>query len=73
VLPVADASSLATIVDGVVLSARYGVTHKELLRRAVANLEQVGAVPLGIVMNMVPAKADVAEGYGYRYDYDSGS
>lgn len=71
VLPVADASSLATIVDGVVLSARYGVTRKELLRRAVTNLEQVGAVPLGIVMNLVPARADVAEGYGYRYESGS--
>jgi receptor protein-tyrosine kinase len=72
-LPVADATGLAVIVDGVVLSVRYGTTRKEQLQQARATLDRVGARTLGVVLNIVPPKAEVtsAYGYGYGYGYDA--
>jgi len=71
-LPVADASGLAVHVDGVLLSIRYGSTRKEQVQQAVATVERVGAKMLGVVLNIVPPKAQVmsAYGYGYEYGYD---
>ncbi|MGZ4518441.1 MAG: polysaccharide biosynthesis tyrosine autokinase, partial [Mycobacteriaceae bacterium] len=66
-LPVADASGLAPVVDGVLLSVRYGSTRKDQLRQAKLTLERVRARILGLVLNIVPAKADVATSYGYGY------
>lgn len=68
-LPVADASGLAVIVDGVVLSIRYGSTRKEQLQQTRATLDRVGARTLGVVLNIVPPKAEVTSAYGYGYDY----
>jgi receptor protein-tyrosine kinase len=72
-LPVADASGLAVIVDGVVLSVRYGSTRKEQLLQTRATLDRVGARTLGVILNIVPPKAEVisAYGYGYGYGYDA--
>jgi capsular exopolysaccharide synthesis family protein len=72
-LPVADSSGLAVMVDGVVLSTRYGTTRKEQLQQARATLDRVGARTLGVILNIVPPKADVtsAYGYGYTYGYDA--
>jgi capsular exopolysaccharide synthesis family protein len=72
-LPVADASGLAVIVDGVVLSVRYGSTKKEQLQQTRATLDRVGARTLGVILNIVPPKAEVtsAYGYGYGYGYDA--
>jgi capsular exopolysaccharide synthesis family protein len=72
-LPVADASGLAVIVDGVVLSIRYGSTKKEQLQQTRATLDQVGARTLGVILNIVPPKAEIttAYGYGYGYGYDA--
>ena len=70
-LPVADASGLAVIVDGVVLSVRYGSTRSEQLQQARAMLDQVGARTLGVILNIVPPKADITQAYGYGYDYAS--
>ena len=75
-LPVADASGLAVTVDGVLLSVRYGVTHKDQLQQARATLDRVGARTLGVILNIVPPKAEVSSafgyGYGYAYDADRG-
>ena len=68
-LPVADASGLAVLVDGVVLSIRYGSTRKEQLRETRATLDRVGARTLGVVLNIVPPKAQIASAYGYGYSY----
>ncbi|WP_299955335.1 polysaccharide biosynthesis tyrosine autokinase [uncultured Modestobacter sp.] len=68
-LPVADASGLAVLVDGVVLSVRYGSTRNEQLQQARATLDRVGARTLGVVLNIVPPKAEVTSAYGYGYDY----
>jgi Mrp family chromosome partitioning ATPase len=72
-LPVADASGLAVLVDGVVLSVRYGSTRQDQLEQARATLDRVGARTLGVVLNIVPPKAEVtsAYGYGFSYGYDS--
>ncbi|MGY1856598.1 polysaccharide biosynthesis tyrosine autokinase [Modestobacter sp. SYSU DS0290] len=68
-LPVADSSGLAVMVDGVVLSVRYGSTRREQLQQARATLDRVGARTLGVVLNIVPPKADISATYGYGTDY----
>lgn len=54
-LAVADASVLASSVDGVLVVARYGKTKSEQLSHAVASLQNVGALLLGVAFTMVPA------------------
>jgi capsular exopolysaccharide synthesis family protein len=68
-LPVADSSALAVIMDGVLLSVRYGSTTKEQFQQAAATLERVGAKTLGVILNIVPLKAELASAYGYGYGY----
>jgi capsular exopolysaccharide synthesis family protein len=70
-LPVADSSGLAVMMDGVLLSVRYGSTTTDQLQQAALTLHRVGARTLGVIMNIVPPKAEMAAGYGYGYDYDS--
>ena len=70
-LPVADASGLAPLADGVILSVRYGTTRKDQLRQAATSVERVGARLLGVVLNIVPPKAQMAAAYGYGYGYDA--
>jgi receptor protein-tyrosine kinase len=67
-LPVADASGLAVMMDGVLMVVRYGVTTKDQLHQAAATVEAVGAKTLGVILNGVPPKADVASAYGYSYE-----
>ncbi len=71
-LPVADSTGLAVYMDGVVLSLRYGSTRKEQLVQAATTLERVGAKTLGVILNIVPPKAQLATAYGYgvAYGYD---
>lgn len=68
-LPVADSTGLAVFMDGVLLSVRYGSTRKEQLQQAAATLERVGARTLGVILNIVPPKAELATAYGYGYSY----
>lgn len=72
-LPVADSSGLAVYTDGVLLSVRYGSTRKDQLKQAATVLRRVGARPLGVILNIVPPKADMATAYGYGYGYESGT
>jgi capsular exopolysaccharide synthesis family protein len=74
-LPVADSAGLAAAMDGVLLSVRYGSTRKDQLRQAALTLERVGARTLGVVLNIVPPKAELASayGYGYNYGYEGGA
>ena len=51
VLAVADARILATKVDAVVLVVRAGATKRDLAQRAKAQLEQVNAPLIGVVLN----------------------
>jgi receptor protein-tyrosine kinase len=71
ILPVADSTGLAVLVDGVLLSVRYGVTRKDQLQQAAATLQRVGARTLGIILNIVPPKAEIAHALGHGYGYDS--
>lgn len=68
-LPVADATGLGVMVDGVLMSVRYGSSRKDQLAQAVATLNGVGARLLGLVLNIVPPKAGIATAYGYGYSY----
>jgi capsular exopolysaccharide synthesis family protein len=68
-LPVADAIGLAAHTDGALLSVRYGVTRREQVAAAAARLERVGARTLGVVLNLVPPKAELASEHGYGYGY----
>jgi capsular exopolysaccharide synthesis family protein len=67
VLPVADASGLAVLVDGTVLSVRYGATTREQVQQAALTLQRVGGRTLGVVLNIVPPRSTVASAYGYGY------
>ncbi|TFV53713.1 polysaccharide biosynthesis tyrosine autokinase [Blastococcus sp. TF02A-35] len=71
-LPVADSTGLAVFMDGVLLSVRYGSTRKEQLQQAAASLAQVGAKTLGVILNIVPSRAELASAYGYGYGYEEG-
>jgi len=67
VLPVTDAAVLAQRVDGVLLVVRAGETRREMARQAVESLRQVGANPIGVVLNNVGGRRG---GYYYYYhDY----
>ena len=68
-LPVADATGLAVLADGVLLSVRHGSTTREQLQRTRATLERVGARTVGTVLNIVPARDDVSAAYGYSSEY----
>jgi Mrp family chromosome partitioning ATPase len=68
-LPVADSTALATYVDGVLLSVHLGSTRKEQVAQAAATLARVGATTLGVILNLVPPSAEVADAYGYGYGY----
>jgi capsular exopolysaccharide synthesis family protein len=62
-LPVADSSSLAVHCDAALLSVRYGRTRKDQLRQAVGTLMRVGVTSIGVVLNLVPPKAELACAY----------
>jgi capsular exopolysaccharide synthesis family protein len=68
-LPVADSTGLAVMVDGALLSVRYGKSRKDQLQQAAATLERVGARTLGLILNIVPPKAGITAAYGYGYTY----
>jgi capsular exopolysaccharide synthesis family protein len=67
VLAVADTAGFAPMVDGVLLSVRYGGTRTDQLQQAATALSRVGAKTLGVVLNLVPPSADIAavQEYGY--------
>jgi capsular exopolysaccharide synthesis family protein len=52
-LPVADAAVLSRLVDGTIVVARAGGVRRAQLAQALANLDQVSAQVLGLVLNCV--------------------
>jgi receptor protein-tyrosine kinase len=68
-LPVTDAALLAAQADGALLVVRHGKTTRDQLTQAVNRLAQVDASPVGVVLNMVPARRRHGYGYGYGYGY----
>ena len=68
-LPVADATGLAVLADGVLLSIRHGSTTREQLQQTRATLDRVGARTVGAVLNIVPVRDEASTVYGYDHDY----
>lgn len=66
VVPVTDSAVLSTSVDGTVLVVRAFKTTKDVARRAVRSIRDVGGHLVGTVLNAVDL--DRHE-YGYRYYY----
>jgi tyrosine-protein kinase Etk/Wzc len=64
VLPVADASDIATLVDGVILVYMTGKIGRGVLKRVKGNLENVDAKLTGVILNKV--KSDAGPDY-YQY------
>jgi succinoglycan biosynthesis transport protein ExoP len=63
VLPVADATILASIVDGILLVVRANHTRRQEMGDAVENLRKVGGRLLGVVLNGVPSQSN----HYYKY------
>jgi tyrosine-protein kinase Etk/Wzc len=72
VLPVTDASLLASKVDGVVLCYEIGKISREALVRAKVQLELVGAHISGIVLNHIKQQTKAISPYPYYYSYKYG-
>jgi capsular exopolysaccharide synthesis family protein len=68
-LPVADSWGLAAHTDGVFLSVRHGSTRMDQLAEAAAAVQRVGAKTLGVVLNMVPLKGELAAAHAQGYEY----
>ncbi|GAA3828148.1 polysaccharide biosynthesis tyrosine autokinase [Nocardioides panacisoli] len=66
-LPVADASVLSTLADGVILVIRHGRTTRDQVSEALTRLGQVGGRLYGVVVNMV-AKRAIGSYYYYYYE-----
>ena len=64
ILPVADASEIATLADGVFLLYKVGKIGRGVLKRAKSNLDNVDARLVGVILNCV--KSDEGPEY-YRY------
>jgi exopolysaccharide transport family protein len=67
----ADSRILATLAEGIVLVVKGGFTPRELSRRALSQLEDVGGAIIGVVLNgLQPHHGDSSYyyySYGYRY------
>jgi capsular exopolysaccharide synthesis family protein len=72
VLPVADASDIASLADGVILVYMAGKIGRGVLKRVKANLENVDAKLTGVVLNKVESDAG-PEYYQYHSYYYYGS
>jgi polysaccharide biosynthesis transport protein len=66
VLPVADASVLASLADGVILVLRANRSRSRVARDAILSLQQAGAKVIGVVLNAVPARSEGYYSYAYR-------
>ncbi len=66
ILPVTDSVVLSTLLDGVILLARWDSTRAHDLTKALTHLRNVGAPVLGTVLNYVQMKKSL---YGYGYGY----
>jgi capsular exopolysaccharide synthesis family protein len=72
VMPVADASDIATLVDGVILVYMTGKIGRGVLKRVKANLENVDAKLTGVILNKVKSDSG-GEYYQYHSYYYYGS
>lgn len=70
-LPVADASIIATRVDGTVIVTKAGSTHINQFLGVRESIANVGSRVVGAVLNMIPRTRSYGD-YGYRYGYGYG-
>ena len=73
VLGLADTLAVAPLLDGVLFVAQADNTRQVGIRHAVAQLQQVGAVIDGGVLNDVVASRFTDYKYGYEYARPNGS
>ncbi len=66
---VADALILSIMVDGVIIVASAGKTHREAIREAVDKFKRVGAKIMGVILNKIPTGRKGK--YYYKYQYYS--
>lgn len=67
IVPVTDAAVLSTIVDGTIVVVRAQKTTREIAKRALRSIRDVGGKIVGIVLNAVDLEG---RGYGsYQYYY----
>jgi non-specific protein-tyrosine kinase len=72
VLPVSDAVAVSRQVDGVLVVTQSNRTSVPQVRQTLANLEQVSAPLLGMVLNKASGRqANYGYQYGYGYGYGS--
>ena len=69
ILPVTDASLLASKVDGVILCYEIGRTARGALLRAKIQLESVNAKILGVILNHITPQTEIMTPYPYYYRY----
>lgn len=69
VLPVTDASLLASKLDSTILCYEVGRTSRDALLRAKVQLESVGAKISGVILNHIAPQAAPIYPYYYRYKY----
>jgi capsular exopolysaccharide synthesis family protein len=68
IIAVTDATVLSTLVDGVVVVVRASTTTKDLVRRALKSLRDVGSQLVGVVLNAADVEDDSYSAYKY-YSY----
>lgn len=68
ILAIADAATMASMVDGVLLVAAKDQATGRRVQRALQQMARVGAKPLGVVFN----RAAAADGDYYYYPYGGG-
>lgn len=66
VMSTADALSVASVADGVILVVRSGSVPVSILRRAIGQVKHVNGRVLGVLMNRVDLRGSHASYYGYR-------
>ncbi|HSB54714.1 MAG TPA: polysaccharide biosynthesis tyrosine autokinase [Gemmatimonadales bacterium] len=69
---VSDPLVIATMVDGVILVARAGVTESDALAEASQHLREAGAPVLGVLLNDIDLKRDSSYDEAYRYLDEAG-
>lgn len=69
VLPITDASLLASKVDSVVLCYEIGKTARNALLRSKIQLELVGSKIAGVILNHISPQTEALTPYPYYYKY----
>ncbi|MEI9951384.1 MAG: polysaccharide biosynthesis tyrosine autokinase [Pseudomonadota bacterium] len=65
IIAVTDATVLSTLADGVIVVVRASTTTKDLVRRALKSLRDVGSQVVGIILNAANVEDDKYTAYKY--------